>query len=599
MQTLEIYTVLAGLYWRSYLRDTDISGPPILVDMLHDNLEYVATALATAASIRTATGRPLIGLTGPAGVMGTAAARPFDTEAIEDLARAFCVDHLIDVHAAILATPKTGDWLDPLRAMATLGENGQRFTPEHTDLVTAFRDSDGFPVGRFVMDTTLRASLTPHLRYGDEYLKWVEYLGQARDWAQGFFAYPFTIFAVGHSDYCPHGFLAEFGLSRGVSALLWTCRERSAFLVNSLEPGQTLVGACRSANARAFADQKAHEIATEAYPAGESSALARLVAEGNIIVARAGLMGRLSHLEDRIVDIRAQLFGGDPRPIVCLFAHTYSDVPCQDEALYRDHHEWLEATLAVAAESEDFNLLVKVHPLDAHYDSTGLTNSLTEAFADRANIAFCRAPIENEVIARDCALGITVRGTPGFLMPALGLRMVLAGRSVFSDAGMAETPETREQYLDLLRNVAQLPPLSADEIDNAERFLAFHLLTGSPRHALVPLVRADGRDSPFFAHAAELLRSWVPENCDFTRDLARLWSPVTGFQGGPANIRIGGRLAAPQREDTMLQASAPESEEPEPIAPEADAPKPGVIGWLARKLATKPTEMVELYKSEP
>lgn len=596
MPTLDTYVAAASSYWRNYLRDTEISGPPILVDMLHDNLEYVTTALSAAASIRTATKRPLIGLTGPAGVMGTAASGPFDMPVMEATARAFGVEHFIDVHAAILSTPKAGDWLNPLREIAALGEDNQRFAAGHTDLVKSFTDSDGFPIGRFVMDTTMRALLTPHLRYGEEYLKWVEYLGQARDWARAFFdSGPFTAFAVGHSDYCPHGFLAELGLSKGVSTLFWTARERCAFLINSLEPGQTLIGACRDANTRAFADQKAHEIATAAYPAEESGILARLIAQGDINVARTGLAGSLAQVEDRILDVRAELFGGDPRPIICLFAHTYSDVPCQDEALYRDHHEWLEETLVATAESEAFNLLVKVHPLDAVYDSTGLTDSLAAVFADRTNIAFCRAAIENEVIARDCALGITVRGTPGFLMPPLGLRMVLAGRSVFSDAGIAETPETREQYLDLLTNVAQTRALSADEIDNAERFLAFHLLTGSPRHALVPLARSDGRDSPFFAHAAELLRSWVPENCDFTRDLARLWSPASGFQGGPANIRIGGRLAAPQREDTKLPATAPESE---PIVPKTDAPKPGIIGWLTRKLA-KPTEMVELYKSEP
>jgi hypothetical protein len=592
MSILDQYSAQVRSFRRTYLASDDIAGAPILVDMMHSNLEYVAISLSVASSIRLATKRPLVGLIGRAGQLDSVMP-PYDDEAIRLLGEAHGVERFIDMHAEILATDQAGDWLAPLREISTRGEDGSRMTPEDIDAVKGFVDPDGFPLGRFIMDTTLRATLTPSLRYGSDFSRWLEYLGQARGWAASFFAAePVTAIAVGHSDYCPHGFLAEFGLSRGVPAVLWTASDRSAFLVNALRPGQTFIGACREANVAAFAEHEAAEAERNADPR-EADALARLVIANDIQIARTGLAGDVSAIEGRILDIRAELFDNDPRPIVCLFAHTYSDVPCQDDALYRDHQEWLERTLAAAVEDQTYNLLIKAHPLDSAYDVSGLTAALDAAFSDNANIAFYYGPIENQVLARDCALGVTVRGTPGFLLPAMGLRMVLAGRSVFSDVGVAATPESHEAYLDQLRQVGEAAPLTEAEIASARRFLAFHLLTGSRRKSDVPILRSDGRDSPFFAHAGDLLKTWIPEECEVARDLARLWSPISGFEGGPASIRIGGRLPAPQREDATLQEPAPE-----PVEPEAEAPKPGLFGWLARKFAMKPTEVVELYKSD-
>jgi hypothetical protein len=534
MSMLEAFMAQNESYWQNYHRLNAPSGPPILVDMMHFNLEYVACGLSAGASLRTATNRPLVGLVGRAGILDPIFP-PFEMEITLQLGRSFGVERFIDMHEEVLAAPAAEAWLNPIRTIATRAEEGERLSASDIDAVKSFRDPDGFAIGRFIMDTAIRGSRIPGLLHGPDLLRWVEYLGRARNWAKGLFdSSPVTAVAVGHTDYCPYGFIAEYGLSRETPTLLWSGSDRSAYLVTRLEADATLVGACREATRVAFGQHQA--VATQR-DKPEVSALTRLVLSSDIATGRTGLAAEMA-TEESVADLRGDLFAGDPRPMVCLFAHTYSDVPCQDEALFRDHLEWLEETLKFAVRSQKFNLLIKAHPQDAAYDLTNATQRLEQRFQKHANIAFCRRPITQEVIAEQCALGVTVRGTPGFLAPVSGLRMLLAGKSVFSDAGVAMTATSINDYFEKMEDSLDTPPMTAEEIDHAKDFLVFHLLTGSRRTALTPLLRGDGRNSPFFGWTAETLRTWAPEDCELSVALVEHWSQAQGFTTAAPAIRV-------------------------------------------------------------
>ena len=218
-------------------------------------------------------------------------------------------------------------------------------------------------------------------------------------------------------------------------------------------------------------------------------------------------------------------FLNSDRPNYCLFTHTFTDQPAPDEALFVDHLEWVEETCRHAVATQAYNLIIKIHPLDRAYDVSGAADRLAAAFASAPNIHFTRDQIEPEELTKHCALGLTVRGTPGLEMSAGGLPMMLAGRGLYSDTGICLVPRTRAEYFALL---AQGPPFPIDiatQSLRARRYMAFDRHWSAPMTDLVPAFsHRTAADPSLWALIVDGINSACLETDQVARAIARSWS---------------------------------------------------------------------------
>jgi hypothetical protein len=66
--------------------------------------------------------------------------------------------------------------------------------------------------------------------------------------------------------------------------------------------------------------------------------------------------------------------------------------------------------------------------------------------------------------------GITVRGTAGLEMAAMGKTVITAGTGRYEGCGFTYDPPTREAYLDLLARLPDIAEMSPEQTELAQRY---------------------------------------------------------------------------------------------------------------------------------
>jgi hypothetical protein len=420
----------ASEFWRSYDCRVRSDQPPILVDLFHYSAEYVWRALVIAKLVQHITGAPLVGLLGEPGIVAPIIGSHLRQSDNMRMASAVGVRHFVEIpneDAPDAAEQAARAALDEL---ATSQPDGMPLPPAAIAKLREIRTQSGFPIGRTVQDTLMRAEGEPTVPAGHHLLHWTRRV-------LGFFGFAEqliasmrpSVFVSGHLDYCPWGTLAELLVRRG-GRVVWfreECR-LPLHILDRIDETSTLNGMIRSIERDAFS-QFEHQIDTEALLAERADALAQ--ASATALRNGVGRHYRWVAADPVPGAPAAQIpFQNEALPTYCLFTHTFTDQPAADESLFVDYLEWVEETCRHAAATRAYNLLVKVHPLDQLYDRSGAIDRLSAEFADTPNIYFTRDHIEPEQLVQHCALGLTVRGTPGLTMTALGLPMMVVGRGL-------------------------------------------------------------------------------------------------------------------------------------------------------------------------
>jgi hypothetical protein len=186
----------------------------------------------------------------------------------------------------------------------------------------------------------------------------------------------------------------------------------------------------------------------------------------------------------RIVDgseIRARL-GLDPRrKTAIVFSHIIWDATLfWGRDLFDNYEEWLIETLRAACRNTSVNWVVKLHPAylvkNAWEQFEGEATELTAirdaigALPPHVVIMPPETDVNTFSLFEVMDYCVTVRGTIGVEAAVFGKTVITAGTGRYDHKGFTFDSETRDEYLDRLAHVADLPEPTTAQRELAERF---------------------------------------------------------------------------------------------------------------------------------
>jgi hypothetical protein len=443
----------------------------IIVDLLHSNINYIMRSLLIAAYLGKITGRRLVGLTGRPGVVNRSCGE-VDWQVNRSLARAFGVSDFWDIVTADEGCrPQALALLDEVeRGLPEMSDNGFRRA------LLAARRTDGFPVGRFIYDTVVRAELCATVRPFDPRVvvratDTVHLELWFRDQLSRFCAKP-PLFVTGHIDYNPWGVIAELVRQCGGDIFYFT--NDTAFSVyrigEDLRGEPCLQGAIAAVNriwfsqtvqplASAWTGEVARFQTLKRLRRFNENWTTRLHADPPpaLSALAAGSLKKLRGWESDI-------------PVVFIFAHALADQPVGSDTIYDDRYQWLMATIAFAAAHKERNWIVKIHPSDPSYDLSGAAQSLIARYEHLPHLWFISEPMAMSVMVNLADVATTIVGTPGLQFAASGKAVICAGDGRYSRCGFVHRPTTEADYFALLLSEPALLAPTPEQTELAQLF---------------------------------------------------------------------------------------------------------------------------------
>jgi hypothetical protein len=185
--------------------------------------------------------------------------------------------------------------------------------------------------------------------------------------------------------------------------------------------------------------------------------------------------------------------GLDPnKKTAIIFPHILWDAALfWGKCLFGNFEEWLVETVRAASANDQVNWIVKIHPANQRLREDGSIKESAEEVALRSHIGklppnIIMLPPESEIstyslfdIMDYC---ITVYGTVGMEAARLGIPVITGGTGPYDNKGFTVDSNTPEEYLEKLRNIQVIPPLSSSQRELAERFAYVNFLM-RPWHA--------------------------------------------------------------------------------------------------------------------
>jgi hypothetical protein len=277
--------------------------------------------------------------------------------------------------------------------------------------------------------------------------------------------------------YTGHGELMDVCLQHGVDVLTWFDAHRSSSLMLKRYRREN-----RDRHHGSIADDTWQQLRGMAWSDREREALKRELDDNYAAgdwYSRGGTQVNKSLMEQQA--LRSRL-GLDPaRKTAVVFPHVVWDATLfWGTDLFANYEDWLVATVQAACRNAHLNWIIKVHPV--HVQKQALERypeEPTELTAIRSRVG--PLPAHVKVIPPDTDINtfslfaltdycLTVRGTVGIEAARLGIPVLTAGTGRYDHRGFTIDSETREQYLDRLASLHEIPPMSDAERDLAERF---------------------------------------------------------------------------------------------------------------------------------
>jgi len=161
------------------------------------------------------------------------------------------------------------------------------------------------------------------------------------------------------------------------------------------------------------------------------------------------------------------------KPIWCIFANLGWDASLDVAPMaFSTPSEWLVETMKAIIDNSNVQWLVKIHPAEK-------TTETVQGAEDTIRQNFQQLPPNMKIIPPDTKVntydiftvidgGVTCLGnTTGLELSMLGKPMIIAGESLYAKRGFSYDGLTRAKYLDFLKRVPDILPLSKEQQDDA------------------------------------------------------------------------------------------------------------------------------------
>jgi hypothetical protein len=203
-EDMEQALAMVSDFWRGCDVRIEPDRPPILVDLFHWNTEYLWRNLVIAKLVQHVAAAPLVGLCGEPGVASLSIGGQHRRADNVRLASAFGVDRFIDVpnEDALHAAERPAGIA--IAELAASQPDGTPLAPTAISKMREVRTESGFPLGRAIQETFIRADLEPTVLAGHRLVHWSKRVLGFVDFAERMIASmrP-SVFVTGHVDYCP------------------------------------------------------------------------------------------------------------------------------------------------------------------------------------------------------------------------------------------------------------------------------------------------------------------------------------------------------------------------------------------------------------
>jgi hypothetical protein len=171
---------------------------------------------------------------------------------------------------------------------------------------------------------------------------------------------------------------------------------------------------------------------------------------------------------DQIVDVELvlkELEISNTKPIAIVFSHIlYDSIFFYGTDLYPDYETWLIETVRLACGNRNVQWIIKLHPsnvwrgeISTLLDGRTLEEKLlAREFPDLPShvlIMRSESPVSALSLMKIAKFGVTVRGTSGLEMAALGKHVITAGTGRYEGCGFTQDPKSVNEYEDLIANL--------------------------------------------------------------------------------------------------------------------------------------------------
>lgn len=206
-------------------------------------------------------------------------------------------------------------------------------------------------------------------------------------------------------------------------------------------------------------------------------------------------------------EARAQLGIAPDRKVAVIFSHIlYDTLFFFGTDLFKDYSEWLIETVKVACSNPNVDWLIKVHPsnlwrgelgslLKGKYEEERIIEQAIGKLPPHVRIVQANTKINPYTWFQLADYGITVRGTSGLEMAALGKCVITAGTGRYEGNGFTLDPGTADEYREMLRQLPAIPSLSPEQTELAKRYAyAIFMLKPFTMTSLRPRLRTGIRE---------------------------------------------------------------------------------------------------------